>query len=87
MSAKNQRELASTANSLPVEVLKIQRIFDIRWVFSLFGSVKAVLRDHEALIVHFTQCANSDWHSKEKANSTGWHKSCNCGVLLLNRVC
>jgi len=33
MSAKNQRELESTANSLSVELLKIQRIFDVTWVF------------------------------------------------------
>jgi len=37
-------------------------------------SVKAILRDHKALFVHFTQCVNSDRHSKEKSKFNGLAK-------------
>jgi len=60
MSPKNQRELNAVAESLSVELLKIQKVFDVRWVFSSFVAVKAVLRDYPALIVHFNNCAGLD---------------------------
>ena len=36
MSPKNQRELDAVAESLSVELLKIQKVVDVRWVFSSF---------------------------------------------------
>jgi hypothetical protein len=74
MSPKNQRELVVEAESLSVELLKIQRVFDVRWVFSSFVAVKAVLRDYAALVAHFTKCASSQTGgraSKERAKYRG----------------
>jgi len=45
------------AESLSIELLKIQKVFDVRWEFSSFFAVKAVLRDYPALVVHYTKCA------------------------------
>lgn len=73
MSPKNQRELEIVAKSLSVELMRIQRVFDVRWAFSSFISVKAVLRDFGALYAHFSQCASpdSDRASKEKSKYIG----------------
>ena len=57
MTPKNQRELDYVAESLSVELLKVQKVFDVRWVFSSYVAVKAVLRDYSALVAHFTKCA------------------------------
>jgi len=43
MSPKNQRELAAVAESLSVDLLKVQKDFDVRWCFSSFSAVKAIL--------------------------------------------
>ena len=49
MSPKNQRELNCIADSLSIELLKIQKVFEVLWVFSSFVAVKAVLRDFTSL--------------------------------------
>ena len=59
MSPKNQRELDSVmAELLSVELLKVHKVFDVRWVFSsqAYVAAKAVLRDYPALVAHFTKC-------------------------------
>jgi len=68
MCPKNQRELSEVADSLSVQLLKVQKVFDIHWVFSLFVSVKVVLHNLGALFVHFTQCSspNSGRTGKER---------------------
>lgn len=73
MSPKNQRELDAIANSLSIELLKIQKVFDVRWVFSSFVAVKAILRDYSALFAHFTNCASetSGRTSKERSRYRG----------------
>ena len=74
MSPKNQRELDAVVESLSVELLKIQRVFDVRLVFSTFVAVKAVLRDYPALLAHFTKCAcleTGGRTSKEKSKYKG----------------
>ena len=67
-SPKNQRELNSVSETLCVELLKVQKVFDARWVFSSFVAVKAVLRNFAALHQHFSECASMDSArpSKEK---------------------
>ena len=60
MSPKDRRELSEVADSLSVQLLKVQKVFDVRWVFSSFVSVKAVLCNVGALFVHFTQCSLPD---------------------------
>jgi len=58
MSPKNQRGLEAAARQTNVHLLKVQKVFDVRWVFSSFISVKALLRDFEALHVHFKHAAS-----------------------------
>lgn len=60
MSPKNQRELQDEAKLLSVGLLKVQKVFDVRWVFSSFVAVKAVLRDFAALVAHFTKCSSAE---------------------------
>lgn len=79
LSAKNQREIDSIAEALSVELLKVQKVFDVRWLFSSFVSVKALLRNYSALYTHFEQCsaAESDRPSKEKAKYKGLARKLN----------
>ena len=53
--------------------MKVQKVFDVRWVFSSFVAVKSVLHDFAALYEHFS--AKSDCHSsstsKEKSKFNG----------------
>jgi hypothetical protein len=49
MSPKNQRELNEAAGQTVVQLLKVKKIFDVRWVFSSFIAMKAFLRDFPAL--------------------------------------
>ena len=57
MSPKNQKELETVAAGLSLQLLKVRKIFDIRWVFSSYLSVKAVWQDCPALYQHFLQCS------------------------------
>jgi len=70
---KNQRELNTIAEYLSVELLKVQKVFDVLWVFSSFVAVKAVLRNFTALHTHFIKCASvhSARPSKEKRKYSG----------------
>ena len=38
MSPKNQRELEIVAESLSVELMKIQKVFDVRWALIIYFS-------------------------------------------------
>ena len=69
MSPKNQREIEMIAGSLSVELMKVQKVFDVRWVFSSFMSVTALLRDLPALYEHFNKLSSpeSDRSGKEKS--------------------
>jgi hypothetical protein len=60
MSPKNQRELNIIAESLSTELLKVQKVLDVRWVFSSFVAVKDALSDFNALHRHRTDCASPD---------------------------
>ncbi len=44
MSPKNQREIELIVGNLAVELMKVQKVFDVRSVFSSFVSVTALLR-------------------------------------------
>jgi len=63
---KNQSELTAIAEALSIELTKVQKVFDVRWVFSSFVAVKAVLRDFAALYKHFS--AKSDCPSSRTGN-------------------
>ncbi|KAK0133231.1 E3 SUMO-protein ligase KIAA1586 [Merluccius polli] len=52
-STKNAKELEKAAADLNMQILKIGKIFTIRWVSSSFRTVKAVLKDFPVLARHF----------------------------------
>ena len=59
-SPKNQRENEHIASQLSVHLLKVQKVFDVRWVFSSFLALQAILRDFPALYTYFTNSCSSD---------------------------
>ena len=76
MSPKNRNELQAVANDLSIELLKVQKVFDVRWAFSSYVSVRSVLRDYPALFQHFSEIADgaSTRSSKEKSKYRGLAK-------------
>lgn len=84
MSPKNQLEIDTIVKSLSVELMKIQKVFDVRWVFSSFVFVKAILKDYPALLQHFTQCSSkqSDKSGKEKSKCNGLAKKLQSWLFL-----
>jgi predicted RNA-binding protein with RPS1 domain len=58
MSPKNQREIDIIAEDLAVQFMKVQKVFDVRWVFSSFMSVTALLTDLPALHAHFVKLSS-----------------------------
>lgn len=58
-SNKNRLELRTAAESLDVQLCKIGRILDTRWVASSFRTVDAVWKNYPALYKHF-QTASDD---------------------------
>ena len=46
---KNQADLQSIAEELCLELSKVRKVFDVRWVFSFFVAVRAVWHDYPAL--------------------------------------
>ena len=72
LSPKNQRELETIANKLSVELLKIRKVFDIRWVFSSYLAMKAVWQDYPALYDHFLQISQDRSRNvKERSKCEG----------------
>lgn len=63
-SPKNARELQMHANALEIQLLKIGRILNTRWVASSFRTVSAVWQDYEALVLHFRQAQEDGRRSK-----------------------
>jgi hypothetical protein len=75
MSPKNQRGIESVAQDVSVQLLKVQEFFDVRWVFSSFIAVKAILRNYEALFAFFTLCSSDSSRStKERSKFSGLAK-------------
>jgi hypothetical protein len=60
MSPKNVKELADICIELDVEMRKIGRVFDVRWVASSLRTVKAIWTSYEALYAHFASAANDE---------------------------
>lgn len=59
MSPKNVRALQECSSALGKQVLKIGKIFGVRWIASSFLTVKAVWCNFEALYAHFQKDATS----------------------------
>jgi hAT family C-terminal dimerisation region len=72
LSPKNERELEAIASKLCVELLKIRKVFDIRWVFSSYLAMKAVWQDFPALYAHFLQTSQDlSRNAKERSKCEG----------------
>lgn len=71
-STKNARELEQAASELNMQILKIGKVFTIRWVASSFNTVKAVLKDFPVLAHHFRSASEDGSRSgAERAKYTG----------------
>ncbi|XP_065650416.1 E3 SUMO-protein ligase KIAA1586-like [Hydra vulgaris] len=74
-SPKNSRELRSCAELLNIQLLKIGRILNTRWVSSSFRSVFAVWENYEALVKHFEEAMVDPTRDKnEKSTCAGLKK-------------
>lgn len=72
MSPKNTTELKECANSLDKQLLRIGKIFTIRWVASSNQTIKAVWNNYESLYLHFSNAMIDDQRSsKEKSKYIG----------------
>lgn len=72
LSPKNQTEIQLIAENLSVELLKVKKIFDLRWIFSSFVSLSALWRNLPALVQHFDVCScDQNKSSKERSKFTG----------------
>lgn len=53
MSPKNVRALSEICSELDIIMLKVGKVFDVRWVASSFKTVRAIWQNYEALYKHF----------------------------------
>ena len=71
-SPKNQNELKAVAEDLHVQLRKVVRTFDVRWVASSFRSVCAIWQSYPALVGHFQLCSSdSNRNARERAKCKG----------------
>ncbi len=54
-SPKYEQEIEIIAGNLAIQIMKVQKVFDMRLVFSSFMSVTALLTDLPALQAHFVK--------------------------------
>jgi len=92
LSPKNQREIELIAGDLALELMKVQKVFDVRWVFSSFMSVTAWLRDLPALHAHFVELSSPSLIAvaKNRVNIQGLPRIINqvhIGLSLLSCSC
>jgi hypothetical protein len=84
MSPQNLAELQAVADSFAIEILKVKKVFDIRWVFSSYVAVRSVLHDYAALNQHFVNnCSQESARtSKEKCKYKGLIKKLNSWIFV-----
>jgi len=71
-SAKNRRELTECCEELSLQILRIGKILNTRWVASSFRSIKAVWRQYGALHKHFSNAsADPNRTATERSMFTG----------------
>ena len=71
-SPKNQRALELVARELQAELLKIGRIFDIRWLSSTYRSINALWKCLPSLCKFFQErTLDSTISSKDQTKATG----------------
>src|SRR6218665_2031868 len=84
-SPKCQRELAQCASELQVQLHRIGRVLDVRWVASSCRTVRAVWKSYAALHSHFVQKASDMSNdSKERSKFLGMAKKFESPVFLQN---
>ena len=76
-SPKNWRQLNNIASELGLEINKIGKIFDIRWVASSARTVSAVWKCYPALAQHFKEAVNDENRTKSEQSKY---------IGLLNRL-
>jgi len=67
--------------------MKVQKVFDIRWVFSSYVAVRSVLHDYAALNKHFVNnCSQeSERTSKEKSKYKGLLKKLQSWIFVRHK--
>ena len=71
-SPKNQNDLLLVAEALHVQLLKVGRAFDIRWVASSYRCCLAIWQSYPALVEHFDKLSSDkDRNAKDKAKGRG----------------
>jgi len=65
-SPKNVHELRIICSDLSIQMKKIGRIFDVRWVASSFRTVKALWQNFEALYKHFDDASADETRASKK---------------------
>ena len=58
--------------------MKVGKLIDVPWMFSLFVMLSALLRDYPALFAHFNECTTSP-----KKTSKEVPQSCQEAVILV----
>jgi hypothetical protein len=77
-SPKCQRELAECASELQVQLHRIGRVLDVRWVASSCRTVPAVWKSYAALHSHFVRKAGDQNFQEWPEN---WKVQCLCKIL------
>ena len=78
-------ELKECADALDIQLCKIGRILDTRWVASSFRTVDAVWKAYPALYQHFTSAAESDKRdSTSRQSYTGLAKRLSSHAFVNN---
>jgi len=84
-SPKNRRALETCASELGVQLLKIGKMLDVRWVASSSRTVKAVWLNYCALHAHFVSTSSDvKLNSKEGAQCEGMADKLSSTAFLLN---
>ncbi|XP_063302262.1 E3 SUMO-protein ligase KIAA1586-like [Pelobates fuscus] len=84
-SPKNLAELSECAKELEVQILKIGKVFSVRWVASSQRAIRAVWESYPALHSHFLKASLSSAHnSKQKSVFSGLNKVLTSVDYLLN---
>ena len=84
-SPKCQRELAECAKELDVQLSRIKRVLDVRWVASSCRTVTAVWRSYKALYEHFSRkAADASLGSRERSKFQGLAKKLESPVFIKN---
>ncbi|XP_068115059.1 E3 SUMO-protein ligase KIAA1586 homolog [Hyperolius riggenbachi] len=84
-SPKNLSELSKCAKELEMQILKIGKVFTVRWVASSQRAIRAVWESYPALHSHFIQASSSSAHnSKQKCVFSGLNKVLTSAEYLVN---